>query len=282
MRNIYLGIVVVATLSSWSAPVVLAAADFSLPVSDPDNWFIQLGSDSHYGKSLFALDFNRKESPYADEGKPVFAVADGTVFSVERSPDSGGRVKINHPDNLRSAYHHLDYDTITVKVGDKVEKGQPIGKIGSDANNGSNASTPHLHFAVYKLTIYGKGSAVESAYDLKGIKVFDDIPRIGTATTTIKTKIPDFSPTEPLKEIALQPIVDMVNKFYEWALGIGTGVAMGIVIYGGILYITAVGNPSKQTEAKAWIKSAIYGLLLLLLSYLLLYTINPAIVGVGG
>lgn len=89
------------------------------------------------------------------------------------------------------------------------------------------------------------------------------------------------TPAEPLKDIVLKPIADMVNEFYQWALDIGTGVALGIVIYGGVLYILSVGNPSKQTEAKEWIKSAIYGLLLLLLSYLLLYTINPSLVGGG-
>lgn len=89
----------------------------------------------------------------------------------------------------------------------------------------------------------------------------------------------DGAPVVPLNPIALGPIADMVNEFYAWALGIGAGVASGIIIYGGVLYILAAGSDSRLKESKEWIRSAIFGLVLLLLSYVLLNWINPSLVG---
>lgn len=68
-----------------------------------------------------------------------------------------------------------------------------------------------------------------------------------------------------------------VSGILSWAIGIGGLLAMGVIIYGGVLYIVSAGIPSKQEDAKEWIKAAIYGLALLLGAYLILNTINPAI-----
>jgi hypothetical protein len=72
-----------------------------------------------------------------------------------------------------------------------------------------------------------------------------------------------------------------VAGFYQFALMIGGVLAFGAVVYGGILYAASAGNPSKQSEGKEWIKSALFGLLLLAGAYLILYTINPNLVNLG-
>jgi len=66
-----------------------------------------------------------------------------------------------------------------------------------------------------------------------------------------------------------------INGFYQFALMIGGLLAFGAVVFGGVKYITAAGNPSGQSEGKAWIESALLGLLLLVGAYLILNTINP-------
>src|SRR3990167_9921491 len=66
-----------------------------------------------------------------------------------------------------------------------------------------------------------------------------------------------------------------IANFYQWALGIGGLVALGIIVFGGILYTVSAGNASKQDDAKQWITGALIGLLLLFGSYLILNTINP-------
>lgn len=70
-----------------------------------------------------------------------------------------------------------------------------------------------------------------------------------------------------------------LDNLYQYLLGLVGIAALGAMVYGGVLYIVAAGNPSKLGEAKKWISNAIYGLLLAAFSYVLLYTINPDLVG---
>lgn len=68
-----------------------------------------------------------------------------------------------------------------------------------------------------------------------------------------------------------------VANFYLFALMVSGVLAFGAVVYGGILYLTAAGNPSRQGEGKEWIESALIGLLLLAGAYLILQIVNPAL-----
>ncbi len=65
--------------------------------------------------------------------------------------------------------------------------------------------------------------------------------------------------------------------FYNFLLSIVGIVAVLFMIFGGLKYITAVGNSSKIGDAKNQIMSAITGLLLALLSWVIVDTINPDI-----
>ena len=71
---------------------------------------------------------------------------------------------------------------------------------------------------------------------------------------------------------------EFVGGFYNFALMIGGVLAFGAIVYGGVLYAASAGNPSKQSEGKEWVKSALLGLLLLAGAYLILYTVNPNLV----
>jgi len=68
-----------------------------------------------------------------------------------------------------------------------------------------------------------------------------------------------------------------VNDFYSFALAISGILAFGAMIYGGVKYMLAAGNPSAQHEGKEWVQSALLGLLLLAGAYLILNTVNPAL-----
>ncbi|MBI5306305.1 hypothetical protein HZB04_01845 [Candidatus Wolfebacteria bacterium] len=72
-------------------------------------------------------------------------------------------------------------------------------------------------------------------------------------------------------------IADLVSKFYNYALAAVGVAALGVIIYGGILWITSAGNPGKISEAKEWITGAIFGVVLLISAVLLFNTINPEI-----
>ena len=65
---------------------------------------------------------------------------------------------------------------------------------------------------------------------------------------------------------------------YEFLLSIVGIVAMVMIIIGGFRYMTSTGNASAMADAKDMIFSALLGLALALLSWLILYTINPDLI----
>ena len=72
-----------------------------------------------------------------------------------------------------------------------------------------------------------------------------------------------------------------VSSFYVFALLIGGILAFGAIVYGGIRYTFAAGDPGGQSEGKEWIKSALIGLLLLASAYIILYVVNPNLVSLA-
>lgn len=245
-----------------AAPV--QAADYILPVKGSNFRVTQEpgGSFSHNKPAtIYAWDL-------AGSGVPV-AVADGVVYKVSfNARGYGNYVVIKYADGVSSLYGHLA--RASVSVGQNVSQGQQIGVIDSTGKSTGN----HLHFSFFKNGRPISASGLLSFSNLRGnfvTRTFDVIfPKVGGAAP-----IP-VAPGDIIK-----PISDMAVKFYKYALDIGAVVALGVITWGGILYISSAGNPSKQGEAKEWIKAAIYGLILLLLSYLLLSTTNPCLVGVG-
>ncbi len=78
-------------------------------------------------------------------GTPVIASQSGRVEVVQRSSSGyGNMVLINHGNGYKTRYAHMVKGSITVSVGDYVEAGQTIGKVGSTGNS----TGPHLHFEV--------------------------------------------------------------------------------------------------------------------------------------
>ena len=69
-----------------------------------------------------------------------------------------------------------------------------------------------------------------------------------------------------------------INNLYVFALGISGVIAVGMIVVGSIYYSVSGGSPDKQNEGKNMISSALWGLLLLFGSYLILNTVNPELV----
>lgn len=55
---------------------------------------------------------------------------------------AGNYVILKRKDNVYAVFAHLQKDSITVNIGDKIQKGQFIGKVG----HSGNSTEPHLHF----------------------------------------------------------------------------------------------------------------------------------------
>ena len=90
-------------------------------------------------------------------GTNVVASRGGVVFDVASTNFKGGPnadqyadlanlVRILHDDGTYAVYAHLNWNTIRVQPGDRVETGQYI----ADSGNTGLSSGPHLHFAVQR------------------------------------------------------------------------------------------------------------------------------------
>lgn len=113
------------------------------------------------GGKTFKGDSLKNESYYA-EGNDALAVANGTVVEVKDSiPENvpginsravpitletvgGNHVVIDIGGGHYAFYAHLKPGSLTVKLGDKVKRGQVIGLVG----NTGNSTEPHLHFHI--------------------------------------------------------------------------------------------------------------------------------------
>lgn len=70
-------------------------------------------------------------------------------------------------------------------------------------------------------------------------------------------------------------ISEMVKYFYEWGISLGGIAVFFSLIMAGFKYLTSVGNENKMREARDKISSSLFGLLLLLSSFLILNVVNP-------
>ncbi|MBI4209253.1 MAG: peptidoglycan DD-metalloendopeptidase family protein [Deltaproteobacteria bacterium] len=75
-------------------------------------------------------------------GAPVYAPAPGYVVSAGFHGSLGRSVTIDHGYGYVTRYGHLS--STSVKTGDRVERGQPIGTVG----NTGRSTGPHLHYEV--------------------------------------------------------------------------------------------------------------------------------------
>jgi Membrane proteins related to metalloendopeptidases len=77
-----------------------------------------------------------------NSGSPFIAAASGTVVEAGWAGGYGKMILIDHGNGVKTRYAHAS--TILVSTGQRVDKGQTIGSVGSTGN----ATGPHLHFEV--------------------------------------------------------------------------------------------------------------------------------------
>ncbi|MBE6198358.1 MAG: M23 family metallopeptidase [Rikenellaceae bacterium] len=83
-----------------------------------------------------------------DYGVPVYATGDGVIEKVDkgrRRRGYGQQIVINHKFGYKTRYAHLQ--KMFVKPGEKVQRGQLIGEVGSTGGS----TGPHLHYEVIYL-----------------------------------------------------------------------------------------------------------------------------------
>ncbi|AYR21607.1 M23 family metallopeptidase [Alcaligenes faecalis] len=78
----------------------------------------------------------------APKGTPIYAASGGVVSEARYMTGYGKLVEINHGNGMSTRYAHAS--SIVVKLGDVVEKGQLIARVGSTGQSTGS----HLHFEV--------------------------------------------------------------------------------------------------------------------------------------
>lgn len=121
--------------------------NFMWPINRSQFWL-----SSFYGprrKPDRSWGFHHGIDMAACKGTPIVAAADGIVIEAHFHPGYGNTILISHTSKYKTRYAHLD--KILVSVGQKIEQGTLIGKVGATGSvrkkKGRDAS--HLHFEIY-------------------------------------------------------------------------------------------------------------------------------------
>ena len=108
-----------------------------------------------FGYSMEALSYNQTTRDWrvhngvdlaAEEGAPVCASCDGTVYTTYQDDSLGYTVVIRHDGGYTTRYSSLTED-LAVSAGDPVQAGQTIGYAGTTALV-ETAMGSHVHFSV--------------------------------------------------------------------------------------------------------------------------------------
>ncbi|PJZ70004.1 hypothetical protein CH373_12780 [Leptospira perolatii] len=115
------------------------ASDFEYPVPKPklnSPFYKRRIYNRQKGKPHGGVDFKGKS------GDPIFAINDGTVILAMPTYYEGNFTVIDHGMEIYSLYMHQS--ELLVKTGDRIKKGDLIGKIGSTGMS----TGPHLHLGL--------------------------------------------------------------------------------------------------------------------------------------
>jgi len=107
------------------------------------------------GVENLSSDFGYRRDPFSNKhkfhdghdfssriGSDVFSTANGRVRTSKYWGSFGNYIEIDHGNGYVSIYGHLS--SRDVKIGDKVMRGQKIGKVG----NTGRSTAPHLHYEI--------------------------------------------------------------------------------------------------------------------------------------
>jgi len=129
---------------AMSREKMIASMPSIMPVSNKDlkqtasGWGMRMHPIYKILRFHYGMDFT------AATGSDVFATGIGVVKSASRETGYGNTVVIDHGFGYESFYAHLS--RINVQVGQKVNRGDIIGFVGSTGTS----TAPHLHYEVSK------------------------------------------------------------------------------------------------------------------------------------
>ncbi len=128
----------IITVGTAEIPEAVSTGELIWPCDKPKGVSSYYGWRYLYGKPDFHLGIDIPD----ELGSPIWAADGGEVVWVGSSYSYGNSVRIQHADGVMTVYAHLD--TMCVRVGDEVYRGQTVGTMGRTGVATGN----HLHFEV--------------------------------------------------------------------------------------------------------------------------------------
>ncbi|MEK7138656.1 MAG: pilin [Patescibacteria group bacterium] len=116
----------------------------------------------------------------------------------------------------------------------------------------------------YTVGIVGPNGVVESPQKIN----------INTGGKAFSSQTPAAIPTQGLPGFG-----QLISIIFTWSLSVLGIVVFVMIFYAGFKWFTAAGNTARVNEAKSQITNAITGAIILLAAYIILYTLNPDLVG---
>lgn len=101
------------------------------------------------------------------------------------------------------------------------------------------------------------------------------IPFLAFGQRPLEVEYPTTLEGEAPTTVETTSISQYVRYVYNISFGIAAVIAFAAFIYAGFLYLSSAGDPNKMREAKSRMFSALLGVGILLISYVLLVAINP-------
>jgi len=95
-----------------------------------------------------------------------------------------------------------------------------------------------------------------------------NVARADSGTTTVTIVNP----------LETDDFTTLITNFLQWLLGIAGGVALLMLIYGGIIYITSTGDQQKMESGKRIVTWTIFGLIIILVSFSILQEVEKIFV----
>jgi murein DD-endopeptidase MepM/ murein hydrolase activator NlpD len=153
---------VAGAMGSLSALTEIVTSLHSVPLAQPltrGELTSGFGSRSDPFTENFAFHTGLDYS--APKGTDVHATAPGVVVYAARFGDYGNTVEVEHGNHIRTRYGHLS--RIGVSVGDRLEKGDIIGFVGSTGRS----TGPHVHYEVwYDDVVRDPGRFIKAGHDV--------------------------------------------------------------------------------------------------------------------
>ena len=168
------------------------------------------GEDGHKGLDLVPGSTSETPTVLAYDAGTVIATGNiSGIYKTTNTQGMGTYVSIQHKDGSITRYQHLKYNTLTVKVGDRVKKGEPIGVYGRPTTG--NSTGPHLHFDI-SFPTKPEAPCIKSTYLGQCRFYVDPTPYLQKGPAAVKYKVTASSLRIRKQSSLSAPIVGYLKK----------------------------------------------------------------------